>query len=199
MPSHRSRIPLTLLALFTALCAACEAGPSTFDRPAADPSVAQTMPDSVDVSTLPELPAPAQAETTEVAEASNDSVAPVEDAEGPQVGATDGARFPHPDKVRGLYVNAWAAGSRNRLAGLLEIAARTEINTFVIDIKDASGYVSHSTELAAAQEIGATEEIRIRDLPGLLERLEQAGIYPIARIVVVKDPLLSSARPDHRP
>ncbi len=122
-------------------------------------------------------------EIPELADVSGDSVAP-------------GARFPHPDKVRGLYVNAWAAGSRNRLAGLLELAARTEINTFVIDIKDASGYVSHRTELPAVHEIGATEEIRIRDLPGVLERLEEAGIYPIARIVVVKDPLLSSARPE---
>ena len=118
------------------------------------------------MSTLPELPSAAQVEMSDVAEASGDSVAPAGDAEGSEVVSTDGARFPHPDKVRGLYVNAWAAGSRKRLAGLLELAARTEINTFVIDVKDASGYVSHRTELAAAHEIGATEEIRIRDLPG---------------------------------
>ena len=196
VPTPARRISFTLLALCAAFFAACEAGPPTFDRPRADPSVSQAIPDSADVSTLPELPAAAQVEITEVADASGDSVAPVGDAEGSKVVTTDGARFPHPDKVRGLYVNAWAAGSRNRLAGLLELAARTEINTFVIDIKDASGYVSHRTELPAAHEIGATEEIRIRDLPGVLERLEEAGIYPIARIVVVKDPLLSSARPE---
>ena len=154
------------------------------------------LPDSADASTLPELRAAAQVEMAEVADASGVSVASEGDADGSKVVTTDGVRFPHPDNVRGLYVNAWAAGSRNRLAGLLELAARTEINTFVIDIKDASGYVSHRTELAAAHEIGATQEIRIRDLPGVLERLEEAGIYPIARIVVVKDALLSSARPE---
>ena len=132
----------------------------------------------------------------DIADASAGFATPVEGTAVVDMVASDGLRFPHPDHVRGLYVNAWAAGSRNRLSGLLKLAASTEINTFVIDIKDASGYISHRTELAAARDVGATEEIRIRDLPGLLEQLEKAGIYPIARIVVVKDPLLSSARPE---
>lgn len=204
----------TLLVLLAAFGAACEVGPSTFDQAQADPGVVQTIPDSVDariapdsaevstapdsaeVSALADLPAAVQVEAAEVSEPGADSLAPAVDDKTSDAGRTGGVRFPHPDHVRGLYVNAWAAGSRTRLAGLLEIAARTEINTFVIDIKDATGYISHATELAAAHEIGATEEIRIRDLPGVLDRLEQAGIYPIARIVVVKDPLLSAARPE---
>jgi len=105
-------------------------------------------------------------------------------------------RFPYPDAVRGLYVNAWAAGSATRMEELIELARRTEINTFVIDIKDASGYVSHRTAVPLAQDIGATGELRIRDLPGLLDRLEREGIYAIARIVIVKDPLLIQARPE---
>lgn len=105
-------------------------------------------------------------------------------------------RFPYPDAVRGIYLNAWASGSSRRMEALLEFARRTEVNTFVIDIKDATGYLSHRTEIPLAHEIGATEEIRIRDLPGLLARLEEEGIYPIARIVIVKDPLLIAARPD---
>jgi hypothetical protein len=79
---------------------------------------------------------------------------------------------------------------------LIDVAQRTEINAFVIDIKDASGYVSHSTEVEFAHEVGATEEIRIRDLSGLLTRLEQEQIYPIARIVIVKDPIVAVSRPD---
>jgi hypothetical protein len=105
-------------------------------------------------------------------------------------------RFPRPLAIRGLYLNAWAAGSSTRVTNLLEIARRTEINTFVIDIKDASGYVSHRTEVPLAHEIGATNEIRIRDLAGLLDRLEQEGIYPIARIVLVRDPILAMFRPE---
>ncbi len=104
--------------------------------------------------------------------------------------------FDRPEHIRGVYVNAWAAGSKRRVDDLLALAARTEINTFVIDIKDATGYVSHASEVPLAVESGATGKIRIRDLPGLLARLKKAGIYPIARIVVIKDPILAKARPD---
>jgi hypothetical protein len=106
------------------------------------------------------------------------------------------ARFARPEHIRGLYLNAWAAGSSRRLEELIQVARETEINAFVIDIKDATGYVSHATSVPLAREIGATGERRIRDLGALLDRLEAEGIYPIARIVVVKDPLLSAARPE---
>ena len=105
-------------------------------------------------------------------------------------------RFPRPRAVRGLYVNAWAAGSTGRMRSLMDMVLRTEVNSLVIDIKDASGYLSHHTEVPLAHEIGATGEIRIRDLPGLLAQLEQERIYPIARIVIVQDPILAKWRPE---
>ena len=104
--------------------------------------------------------------------------------------------FVRPDAVKGIYVNAWAAGSTTRFQALVDLATRTEVNTFVIDLKDASGYVSYATSVMTAREVGADQEIRIRDLVGLLKRLQKEGIYPIARIVVVKDPLLIRARPE---
>ena len=104
--------------------------------------------------------------------------------------------FVRPAAVKGIYLNAWAAGSATRSQALIDLAIRTEVNTFVIDLKDASGYVSYATEVMIAREAGADQEIRIRDLMGLLERLQEAGIYPIARIVIVKDPLLIRARPE---
>jgi hypothetical protein len=105
-------------------------------------------------------------------------------------------RFPRPDHIRGLYANAWVAGSAARMEELIGIARRTEINTIVIDVKDATGYISHRTEVPLAHEIGATEEVRIADLPGLLDRLEREGIYPIARIVIVRDPIVAEYRPE---
>ena len=104
--------------------------------------------------------------------------------------------FPAPEYIRGIYLNAWAAGSPRRREALIEMAGRTELNAFVIDIKDATGFISHDTRVRLAEEVGAKGERRIRDLPGLLRRLKEAGIYPIARIVVAKDPLLSKGRPD---
>jgi len=191
----------TLLALLLAAsAAACEAGPSAFDRRAVGPE------DTADASSLPQVPHAPDVEPGEVAEAEADTAAPADTgaAVGP-VAATEPAppadpgerpAFRRPEHVRGLYLNAWASGSTRRMDALLELARKTEINTFVIDIKDASGYVSHRTGVPLAQEIGATGEIRIRDLPGLLRRLSAEGIYPIARLVIVKDPLLAAAHPE---
>jgi len=114
----------------------------------------------------------------------------------PVSAAARAPRFPRPRSVRGLYANAWAAGSVGRLEELLGVARRTEVNALVIDIKDATGYLSHRTEVPLAHAIGATEEIRISDLPALLDRLEREGVYPIARIVIVKDPILAKYRPE---
>ncbi|MBI4539339.1 MAG: putative glycoside hydrolase [Gemmatimonadetes bacterium] len=104
--------------------------------------------------------------------------------------------FAPPAHVRGIYLNAWAAGARARTSALLELAGRTEINTFVIDVKDASGYVSYASSVPLAREAGATSDLRVRDIHGLLQRLAAEGIYPIARIVVFQDPVLAEARPD---
>ncbi len=104
--------------------------------------------------------------------------------------------FRRPEHVRGIYVNAWSAGSRRRMAALLALADSTEINTFVVDVKDATGYVSHRSRVPEVVAAGATGQRRIGDMPGLLARLAEAGVYPVARIVVVKDPLLAAARPD---
>jgi len=123
---------------------------------------------------------------------------PAEPAEvqTPPPARAPGVRFPRPRAVRGLYVNAWAAGSATRMRALMDMALRTEVNTFVIDIKDATGFISHHTEVPLAHEIGATSEIRIADLRGLLAKLEEERIYPIARIVIVQDAILARYRPE---
>jgi hypothetical protein len=108
----------------------------------------------------------------------------------------EGARFPRPEHIRGVYMTAWTAGSSTGRRRLIDLIRRTELNSVVIDIKDATGYVSFASEIPLAQEVGATGDIRIRDLPGLLNELEEAGVYPIARIVVAKDPILAAGRPD---
>jgi len=198
---NRVRGPV-LLGLLLLSVSSCKAGPSAFDRPS-DAREEVGPEDTADVSTLPVIPDAPSVETVTVAEpdsatAPDPVVAAAEPDAAPVVATHPDGRpaFQRPEHVRGIYLNAWASGSTRRVAALLELAARTEVNAFVIDIKDASGYVSHRTAVPLAKEIGATEEIRIRDLPGLLSRLAEAGIYPIARIVIVKDPLLSAVRPE---
>jgi hypothetical protein len=107
------------------------------------------------------------------------------------------SRVARPEAIRGLYVNAWAAGSRSRMAHLIRIAEETEINAFVIDIKESDTYLTHdSTGIALAKEIGADTRPASTWLPALLDTLQARGIYSIARIVVFKDRMLAEKRPE---
>lgn len=154
-------------------------------------------------------PSPPAAESSPMAEASGASVAaeaaprepawptewasPAERSPIEAVPVSD--RTPRPEAVRGVYVGAWTMGGR-RLPGLLSLADETEVNAFVIDIKDVTGEISYDTRLPLAEQLGADRRVKIGDVRGLLERLKAHGVYPIARIVAFKDPLLADARPE---
>lgn len=100
--------------------------------------------------------------------------------------------MPRPDSTRALYVNAWAAGSRPRMADLIRIADATEINAFIVDIKESDTYLAYTgTQIALAREIGADKRPATTWLPALVDTLLAHGIYPIARIVVFKDRMLA--------
>lgn len=99
-----------------------------------------------------------------------------------------------PSPLRGIYLNAYAGGSTARLNALLSLADETEINAFVIDVKDERG-IRYRSGNALAMELAQPGEVTIRDLSALAARLKERGIWTIARIVVFKDPLLSEARP----
>jgi hypothetical protein len=104
---------------------------------------------------------------------------------------------PRPDSVRALYVNGWAAGSRSRMRELIRIADETEINAFIVDIKESDTFLVHdSTGIALAKEIGADQRPGSKWLPQLMDTLKAHRIYPIARIVVFKDRGLAEKRPD---
>src|SRR6266540_4370779 len=101
---------------------------------------------------------------------------------------------PTAQPVKALYVNAWAFGS-SKLAQLVRLADSTEINAFVVDVKDDTGCLLYPSEVKVAQEIGATRCVRTRDVQSRLDTLHAHDIYAIARIVVAKDPLLAERRP----
>lgn len=104
---------------------------------------------------------------------------------------------PMPDPVRGLYVSRWAAIGY-RMNDLLALAQRTEINALVIDVKDDRGFVLYRSGVPLARSIAAdtTRPMRRDRLRALLDTMRASGIYPIARIVVIKDPLLANAHPE---
>ncbi len=100
-----------------------------------------------------------------------------------------------PAVVHGLYLNAWVFSS-SRFYDLLRLADTTEINTFVIDVKDDTGYLTYRSAVPTAVEIGANGRIRASDVRDRLAALQARGIHPVARIVVAKDPLLAKRKPE---
>jgi len=98
------------------------------------------------------------------------------------------------EPVKALYVNAWAFGS-SKLKQLVTLADSTEINAFVVDVKDDTGCLLYPSEVTVAQQIGATRCVRTQDVKSRLDTLRAHDIYAIARIVVAKDPLLAEHRP----
>ena len=104
-------------------------------------------------------------------------------------------RVPRPEVLRGLYVNRWAAIGK-KLGQLIDLAKTTEVNALVIDVKDDRGFVLYKSRVPLANEIGAdtTRPMSKDRLRTILDTLVAHKIYPIARIVVAKDPLLARAK-----
>jgi hypothetical protein len=105
------------------------------------------------------------------------------------------ARVPRPEVLRGLYVNRWAALGK-KIIQLIDLAKTTEVNALVIDVKDDRGFVLYKSRVPLANQIGAdtTRPMSPARLRVILDTMTAHQIYPIARIVVAKDPLLARAK-----
>ena len=99
-----------------------------------------------------------------------------------------------PVKVKGIYVTGPAAGSE-RMEQLIDLVSSTELNTMVIDVKNDEGNLTYKMEVPDSANLEAGIRY-VKDMPALVERLHQQGIYVIARIVCFKDPFLAAARPE---
>jgi hypothetical protein len=81
---------------------------------------------------------------------------------------------------------------------LIDVARRTEVNALVIDVKDDRGFVLYKSAVPLAREIGADTAdghwMSAARLRAFLDTMTAHDIYPIARIVVAKDPLLAQKK-----
>lgn len=102
--------------------------------------------------------------------------------------------LPTPGEVRGIYISGPVAGDPY-MDKLLDLLDSTELNAVVIDVKNDEGQLTYKPDSGTALELGACVRY-IGDLPGLLERLKEHGIYTIARVAAFKDPVLAEARPE---
>jgi len=97
--------------------------------------------------------------------------------------------------IRGLYVNRFAAQSKKKMQHLIGIADSTEINAFVIDVKDEFGLNYNSSDPMLQKNAGTMT--KVANMKSLLDTLNAHGILPIARIVVFKDSVTARMNPDH--
>ena len=130
-----------------------------------------------------------EAERAAAASRVRDSLAAI-----PMLGSKGVVPVKRPEHVKALYLNAWAAGSTKKLQKLIDVANSTEINAFVIDVKEA-GEISYKSDVALANQVVANREY-IRNVRNLLTKLKDNNIFPIARIVVFKDPVVATAKPE---
>jgi len=107
--------------------------------------------------------------------------------------------YEYPDnprvEVKGIYMTKHTASGK-RLDDLIEMTKRTNINTFVIDVKDDNGQMLFYSETAAEYAPDANKQIYIKDMEAFMQKLKDNNIYAIARIVSFKDGIYSKTHPD---
>lgn len=98
-------------------------------------------------------------------------------------------------RVHGIYVTAAVAGI-DRVNDLITLADETEINAFVIDIKNDFGEITYQMDTPTVQAAESVA-IYIPDMEGLIAKCKEHNIYLIARIVSFKDSHLASVMPEY--
>jgi hypothetical protein len=97
-------------------------------------------------------------------------------------------------EVKGIYVTGHkAAGS---IDDLIALAKRTEINTFVIDVKDDNENMLFFSDTAQKYVASANKKPYIKDPEAFIQKLKDNDIYLIARIVTFKSPRYSKQHPE---
>jgi hypothetical protein len=98
--------------------------------------------------------------------------------------------------VKAAYLTYYGVADKTIRGRVLELAANTEINAVVIDVKGDRGLIPYRTAVPLALEAGAQGPVIIKDFEGLIASLKARNIYTIARIVTFKDNVLAQHRPD---
>ncbi|MCR3921227.1 MAG: putative glycoside hydrolase [Firmicutes bacterium] len=93
-------------------------------------------------------------------------------------------------KAKGIYVTGHMVASKNRFEELVTLIEATELNTMVIDVKNDHGLMTYRSEIEIINEMNANKGAIIKDMDAVLTELNEREIYPIARVVVFRDPHL---------
>jgi hypothetical protein len=82
---------------------------------------------------------------------------------------------------------------RDRFDSFLTMAAESELNALMIDLKDEEGFVWYRTQNPVALEIGANQDGY--DLSAIVARARQDDLYVIGRLVLFTDPIAAVRKP----
>jgi len=92
-----------------------------------------------------------------------------------------------PQLVKAAYLTYFGIGDKGIRGRVLDLAARTELNAVVIDVKGDRGWIVYRTEVPQALAVGAQGPATLKDFDGLMAKTESRGIYTIGRIVTFKE------------
>lgn len=133
------------------------------------------------------------------------SPAPVTPTPGVSPDSSQGGSTPQPTpgkttdpgsniKAKALYLTGWTVGSMAKVNHYVDLANKTELNSYVIDIKDDDGYVGYESSVPEVRQAGAWK--KKYDADKVLKAFHDHDIHIIGRLVCFKDPVLSAKRPE---
>lgn len=105
--------------------------------------------------------------------------------------------LPTPEIVKGVYLTGYSFVNSKTLNSLIELTEETEINSFVIDIKDSYGKLMFTPDSEKLQDtpiskMAMSNEEHLK----LLTELQDKKIYTIARVTTFQDPTAAKTFPD---
>ncbi|QMU98968.1 hypothetical protein F0310_00770 [Borrelia sp. A-FGy1] len=89
-----------------------------------------------------------------------------------------------------IYLTAYTLKDKSAVDARFEFIRNLGMNAVIIDFKDDTGMLTYSSELVMPNKIKAVKNLI--DVPYILKKARDFGIYVIARIVVFKDKKLYS-------
>lgn len=97
-------------------------------------------------------------------------------------------------EAKAVYVSLHSAISN--IDKFIELANETQINAFVIDVKDDFGYMLFHSKAAETYCPSANVNFAIKDMKAFMKKLKDNNIYAIARIVTFKDTMYVDEYPE---
>jgi hypothetical protein len=147
-----------------------------------------TVPQS-DTTTVPSTPSSTPAPTTPT------PTKPASPTEAPTPAPTPTPVSPTSSiPVKGLYLTPNSVATKERLQHYVELANTTEINAYVVDVKDDLGEVCYETNVPLAIKHDAWK--KKYDVKQMLNLFHENNIKVIGRVVCFSDPLMPLKEPD---